>query len=106
MLMYNHYHFITFNIHNYISKFHSPSLKVVLFVYHPRNHIQTFCSSLSIQIIPILQHGIMGAKCAPESAAYEKVMQINTVRCSDPLSEKSPANGVANLQDTRYVKLE
>ena len=48
----------------------------------------------------------MGAKCAPESAAYEKVMQINTVRCSDPLSEKSPANGVANLQDTRYVKLE
>ena len=43
----------------------------------------------------------MGAKCAPESAAYEKVMQINTVRCSDPLSEKSPANGVANLQHVR-----
>lgn len=46
----------------------------------------------------------MGAKCAPESAAYEKVMQINTVRCSDPLSEKSPANGVANLQHVRESK--
>jgi len=43
----------------------------------------------------------MGAKCAPESAAYEKVMQINAVRCSDPLSEKSTANGVANPQPAR-----
>ena len=43
----------------------------------------------------------MGAKCAPESAAYEKVMQINAVRCSDPLSEKSTVNGVANPQPVR-----
>jgi hypothetical protein len=43
----------------------------------------------------------MGAKCAPESAAYEKVMQINAVRCSEPLSEKSTANGVVNSQPSR-----